>query len=274
MLNFKGKLGYVPLLCLDDGHGVETAGKRTPAFPDGKVIRENVWNKAVISLIAKDAQRLGFKVLLTAPEDTDTPLKVRTDRANAAWSAYVKQLQAQGVKLANPKKAAILYSQHYNAMESTWDGSKAEGVSTHYYPGSIEGHKLAIAVQQYVSKGTPQKNRDIVESNFFVLRESIMPAVLNEAGFMDDPREAALMVDTAFQKETATQALMGICEYYGLAYEPEEESTPQEEAVNAALKVGLVSDRTYWLNVLTGKRPVDLKYLTQAFLNARGLQRQ
>jgi N-acetylmuramoyl-L-alanine amidase len=273
MLNFKAKLGYVPLLCLDDGHGVETAGKRTPAFADGRVIRENVWNKAVISLMAIDAQRLGFKVMLTAPEDTDTPLKVWTDRANAAWSAYVKQLQAQGIKIANPKKIAVFYSQHYNAMASTWDGSKAEGVSTHYYPGSVEGRKLAIAVQQYVSKGTPQKNRDIVESNFFVLRETVMPAVLNEAGFMDDPREAALMVDTAFQKETATQALMGICEYYSLAYEPEKESTAQEEAVDAALNAGLVHDRTYWLNVLTGKRPVELKYLTQAFLNAGDLQK-
>ncbi len=270
MLDFS-KLGFIPLLFLDDGHGAETPGKRTPAFPDGKVIRENIWNKSVILLIEKDAQRLGFKTMLTAPEDSDTSLKTRTDRANAAWAAYVKQLRAQGIKLADPQKAAILYSQHYNAMVSTWDGSKAEGDGSHYYPGSMEGKKLAAAVQKYISQGTKQLNRGIIESDFHMLRESAMPAVLNEAGFMDDPREAALMVDTSFQKETATQALMGICEYYGLVYEPERIQTREEEAVNAAVGAGLIHDKVYWEDVLTGKRPVDLSYLTQVFLNAEGL---
>lgn len=270
MLNFS-KLGYTPLLCLDDGHGIETPGKRTPAFPNGTVIRENTWNKAVILLIEKDAQRLGFKTMLTAPEDTDVPLKTRTGRANAAWSAYVKQLQAQGIKLVDPNKAAILYSQHYNAMTNTWDGSKAEGVGTHYYPGSDEGRKLAAAVQKYVSQGTKQQNRGIIESNFHMVRESVMPAVLNEAGFMDDPREAALMVDSAFQKETAMQVLMGICEYYGLVYEPEQTHTREEEAVNAAMEAGLIHDKVFWIDVLTGKRPVNPTYLIQAFLNAKGL---
>ncbi len=273
MLDFS-KLGYAPLLCLDDGHGAETPGKRTPAFPDGKVIRENTWNKAVIDLMEKDAQRLGFKTMRTAPEDTDTPLKTRTDRANAAWSAYAKQLQVQGVKPADPKKTAVLYSQHYNAMASTWDGSNAEGAGTYYFPGSVEGRKLAAAIHKYISMGTKQKDRGIIEDNLHMVRETSMPAVLNEAGFMDDPREAALMVDAAFQRETATQALMGICEYYGLVYEPEVHETIRETAVNEALRAGLISDRIYWLDVLNGKRPADLGYLTQAFLNAKGLQRQ
>ncbi len=272
MLDFS-KLGYIPLLCLDDGHGIETPGKRTPAFPDGKVIRENTWNKTVILLIEKDAQRLGFKTMLTAPEDSDIPLKTRTDRANAALAAYVKQLQDQGIKLVDSKKAAIMYSQHYNAMVSTWDGSKAEGDGSHYYPGSVEGKKLAAAVQKYVSQGTKQQNRGIIESDFHMVRESVMPAVLNEAGFMDDPKEAALMVNTAFQKETAVQALMGICEYYGLVYEPERTQSREEEAVAAAIGAGLVNDKVYWIDVLTGKRPINLPYLIQAFLNAKGLKK-
>lgn len=225
MIDFKQKIGFIPLLILDDGHGMETAGKRTPAFPDGTVIHENQFNRAVIALIEKDAKRLGFKTLLTALEDTDTPLQTRTDRANAAWADYVKQLESQGIKLSDPKKAAIFYSQHFNAMADTWDGSTAQGTSVHYYPGSTEGKKLASCILKYVIQGTQQQNRGIVENNFHVLRETKMYAALGEAGFMDDPREAALMTNPDFQKETATQVLMGICEYYGLVYESEQEKS-------------------------------------------------
>lgn len=233
MIDFKSKLGYVPLLILDDGHGMETAGKRTPPFPDGTVIRENQFNRAVVTLIEKDAKRLGFKTLLVAPEDTDTPLQVRTDRANAAWADYVKQLESQGIRLKDPKKAAVFYSQHYNALLDNWDGSTAQGSSVHYYPGSVEGKWLASCILKYVIQGTQQQNRGVVANNFHVLRETKMYAALGEAGFMDDPREAALMLNPAFQKETATQVLMGICEYYGLTYEAEQ-TKPAGTAIVAA----------------------------------------
>ena len=36
-------------IAIDDGHGMETAGKRTPAFSDGSVMRENEFNRAVVS---------------------------------------------------------------------------------------------------------------------------------------------------------------------------------------------------------------------------------
>ena len=192
------------LIALDDGHGMETAGKRTPAIPElgGRVIRENEFNREVVKYLDIELKRCGFKTLLVAPTDEDTPLSTRTN-------------------LANSRKADAFISIHYNAYDGNFDGYDPEGLSVHIYPGSKEGRKLAECVLKYLKEGTPQKNRGIVESNFHVLRETNMPAILSENGFMDNKREALLMLNVDFQKEVAREHAKGICDYFGVKYVPE-----------------------------------------------------
>ena len=43
-----------------------------------------------------------------------------------------------------------------------------------------------------------------------------MPAILTENGFMDNKREAMLMLDKAFITEVATEHFKGICKYFGI----------------------------------------------------------
>lgn len=188
-------------IALDDGHGIDTAGKRTPPIPDlnGRVIRENEFNREVVRYLDEELKRFGFETLLVAPTDNDTPLKIRVDLANN-WGAdaYV--------------------SVHYNAYDGKFDGYDPSGHSVHIYPGSKEGRKLADSVLKHLIQGTPQKNRGIKENNFFVLRETKMPAILSENGFMDNSAEARLMLDVDFQKEVAREHAKGICEYFGVPY--------------------------------------------------------
>lgn len=184
------------LIAIDDGHGQETLGKRTPVIPElGRPIKENEFNRAVATLLDQELRRLSFRTLLVAPTDVDTPLVNRTN-------------------LANSQKADLYVSIHYNA-------GGGRGVETYYYPGSSSGRKLAEAVHRHVIKGTTQINRGIKTADFHVLRETNMPAVLIEFGFMDDPGliEARRMLDKAFQTECALEIAQGICEYLGVPYQ-------------------------------------------------------
>jgi N-acetylmuramoyl-L-alanine amidase len=191
------------LIALDDGHGMETAGKRTPHITElGKFIHENEFNRAVVGYLDAELKRCGFSTLLVAPTDADTPLKARTD-------------------LANSKGADAYISIHYNALDGKFDGNDPEGCSLHVYPGSSTGRKLAESICKYLKGGTPQKYRGVIENDFHVLRETNMVAVLSENGFMDNKREALLMVSTAFQKEVAREHAQGICDYFGMKYVPE-----------------------------------------------------
>ena len=199
------------LIALDDGHGMQTAGKRTPVIQEvGRYIPENEFNRAVVKYMDSMLRDIGFRTLLVAPTDADTPLKARTDLANAS-------------------KADIYVSVHFDAMGNTW--GTAEGHSIFIYPGSARSKKLAECIAEFLKQGTTQKWRGIREQNFHVLREANMPAILSENGFMDNPREARLMIDPDFQKEVAREHVQGICKYFGVKFIEKEVAGVTEQKI-------------------------------------------
>jgi N-acetylmuramoyl-L-alanine amidase len=207
------------LIALDDGHGMETAGKRSPKLSDGTVMRENEFNKTVISKLDIILKRCGFYTLLTAPTDADTSLSQRS-------------------ALANTKKATILVSVHANALDGSFDGPNPKGVETYYYPGSVKGKKLAETVHKYLIQGTKQIDRGVKAQNLHMIRETDMPAILVEAGFMDSPEEIKLLLNDDFRNEVAEEIAKGICEYLDVKYVTEE-----KEDVIYRLQVGAYSNR-------------------------------
>lgn len=201
-------LGFIPTVFIDDGHGENTAGKRTPTFADGTVIKENQFNKPTAYKLGEKLTVLGFEVVYVATESEDVPLKTRTDRANAVYEVLKKRYPNI------PKEQLGIYiSIHFNAEDDTWGGTMG-GVDTFFYPGSKLGEMLAALLLKHLIEGTPQRNRGINAANFHVLRETNMPAALAECGFMDYEIEAGLMLDEAFQNEVATELMKGICDYY------------------------------------------------------------
>lgn len=193
------------LIALDDGHGMKTAGKRSPTLPNGlksetgNFMHENEFNRAVKRKLNKKLKDCGFKTVLVAPTDDDTPLSTR-------------------VRVANTSGADIYVSIHANAFDGKFDGNDPEGVETYHYPTSSKGKKLANTIHKHLIQGTKQKNRGVKTANFYVLKHTKMPAVLIEAGFMDSPNEIKLLLSDAFREEVATEIAKGICEYFGVPY--------------------------------------------------------
>ncbi|TGB03517.1 N-acetylmuramoyl-L-alanine amidase [Halobacillus salinus] len=190
------------LIALDDGHGLNTSGNRTPNIPEiGRSIRENEFNRAVVRFLKQELERSGFDTLLVAPTDEDISLKKRVD-------------------LANARKADIYVAIHYNALDGSFSGSNPSGIEVYVYPGTLNkaAGKLATAVGKYLRQGTKQNWRGIKEANFYVLRETTMPAILTENGYMDNKTEALLMIDEKFQREVAVEHAKGICEYFNVPY--------------------------------------------------------
>jgi N-acetylmuramoyl-L-alanine amidase len=206
------KLAEDILIALDDGHGIGTSGKRTPFIPSlGRQIKENEFNAAVTFYLKEELERCGFRTLLTAPTDYDTPLTMRTN-------------------LANSMGADILISNHFNALDGEFDGpgKDPEGMSIHIYPGAKNGRELAEHVAKHLRKGTEQKYRGIVEQNLHMTREFDRAAILIENGFMDNEKEALLMIDEDYQRECAREQAQGVCEYFGVPYIPSMDKTPEK----------------------------------------------
>jgi N-acetylmuramoyl-L-alanine amidase len=188
------------LIAIDDGHGMETAGKRTPVIPElgGRVIRENEYNRAVAEKLSVILQACGFRTMFTAPETGDTSLGTRVSRANKAG-------------------ADLLVSIHYNANTGSFSTNKASGVEV-LAGSSTASVKIAGLVVSELAKGTAQKNRGVKDGSWLAINKVNCPMILVEGGFMDDKTEAILMVNTSFQLECAQEIAKGICKYYGVAY--------------------------------------------------------
>ncbi len=193
------------LVAIDAGHGINTAGKRSVKLSSdlyidgvlirkkGQTIKEYEWNKAVSEYLAAALKRCGINTMYTADMTgkTDIPLN---SRANTA----------------NKKGADILISNHYNAIGSSqaWQ-SRVKGLlvlrTKNASSKSIRLGKLAVKhlekdINYEYSYGLM---RDVDMSGFTlaILRQTNMPAILIEYGFMDYEKEAKLMLDKKHQKK-------------------------------------------------------------------------
>ena len=182
---------------IDAGHGNQTPGKRSP---DGS-LREFHFNNPVALEITR-ILRMEYGQEVINPYDvtgaTDTPLQIRAQRANAA-------------------KADAFISIHANAAGSGgW--SSAEGIETFVYnvgpqPGSLA---LAANVQTAMIRATGRKNRGVKRANYAVLRQTSMPAILVEAGFMTSQTENNLLKSDKYRKQIARAVVDGIAATYNL----------------------------------------------------------
>jgi N-acetylmuramoyl-L-alanine amidase len=194
---------------IDDGHGMETAGKRTPSIAElgGRVIRENEFNRAVARKLNEALKRCGFYTMYTADGDTDVPLSTRVARANDA-------------------NLHVLVSIHYNANTGSFSTNTASGVET--LAGSSSTSKaIAHAVQSELVKGTSQKDRGVKDGSWLYLNRTECPMILIEGGFMDDKREAMLMINADFIAETAEDITRGLCKHFGVTYKAPATSSPE-----------------------------------------------
>ncbi|MGA1825716.1 MAG: N-acetylmuramoyl-L-alanine amidase [bacterium] len=76
---------------------------------------------------------------------------------------------------------------HFNASESR----KAQGIETLYFPGSTQGKRLAVSIQQTLRNVLPFKDRGIIErNNLYFLKATTIPAIIAEILFIHNNQEA------------------------------------------------------------------------------------
>jgi len=197
------------LIAIDNGHGKYTAGKRTPMFPGtNNFIHEWEFNHPTAKKLGELLKQNGFVVLYTSDTQKDTSLSERT-------------------KLANEWDASLFVSIHYNAMAPKWGNHG--GIETYHYANSKGGKKLADLVHKNLIKDTKLRDRGVKTANFHVLRETNMPSILCECGFMDNLVEAELMQDDEYQMKCARAIAKGICEYFNVTYKEDKKEEVKKD---------------------------------------------
>lgn len=166
-------------IMIDAGHGPETKGKRSP---DGR-LREFHFNAPVADEVKKQLMAIGHTVIFSHLPNQDVPLHERT-------------------ALANRLKVDFFISIHANAFGTAFNDTS--GIETFTYPNPSSATKnLAAIIHQALLLSTGRKNRGLKQADFAVLRDTWMPAVLIECGFMTNMEELALLKSDGYQKRCA-----------------------------------------------------------------------
>ncbi|AIQ11101.1 hypothetical protein PDUR_03090 [Paenibacillus durus] len=169
---------------LDAGHGGTDPGNTSVG---GRYEKE--FNLAIVLKLAKVLEEdPNISVFLTRQDDTAVK---RADRAT----------------FANNLKADIFISIHGNSYRK----QSASGTETHYTRD--DSKELADVLHRHIVPATGFIDRKVRKSNFQVTRETVMPAVLCEIGFMSNPQEERTMWDEQFQLRVAEAIAAGIKEY-------------------------------------------------------------
>jgi N-acetylmuramoyl-L-alanine amidase len=113
----------------------------------------------------------------------------------------------QRVATANKYRNAIFVSIHYNY---TWK-EQVSGLETFYY--NAEGQKLAQYVQSSLVRKTRTVDRNAKFARFYVIRNTNLPSILVEGGFVSNENERTRMKSAYFRESIASGIAEGIQRY-------------------------------------------------------------
>lgn len=179
------------IIVIDAGHGgVDVGAVNDYRFEKNDNLR--------FSLALEEAlKRQGFTVYLTRDKDVNMSLQARSI-------------------FANRMKADYFISCHRNSFPL----STAHGLETWVYKNTdSDTIRFANDIHDELVKVGVQANRGVKKGNFHVCRETDMPAVLCELGFIKNAMDNELY-DTKFN-EYVDAIVKGVCKHTGVIYNAE-----------------------------------------------------
>lgn len=190
------------VVVIDAGHG---------GYDPGAITQRGTYEKNINLDIAKKVQNLlgptGMKVIMTRDEDEDYV----PDGASGRRTKKQIDLNYR-INTAAEAKADVFVSIHVNAIK----GAQKSGAETFYHYKSDSGKQLAEAIQQELIK-VPGMNRRIAKpGDFYVIKNTPMPAVIVEVGYLSNPNEEEKLLQDWYQDQIAKAIAKGIGVYMGV----------------------------------------------------------
>ncbi len=179
------------LIVLDPGHGGYDLGTNS------KQCNEKNIALATAILTKKHLSDMGYKVLLTRSRDVFIPLKQRAE-------------------IANKTKSHLFVSLHFNSAPSP----DAAGIEVYYFESrnkwrATSSKKVAKDVLSNLLSATGAASRGVKSGNFHVIRETNMPAILVEGGFLTNKDEKKLLTNQKYLDKIARGVAEGVNKYFG-----------------------------------------------------------
>ncbi len=183
----------VKTILVDAGHNYE--GKDTGAENAELDIHEEEITWLIADKLREMLEDEGYEVVMTREKMTDS----------IANTSTTESLQAR-VDLAHDNLCDLYISIHCNTGGGT-------GVETYCFSLGGYAARLAEIVQRNISDETGLYNRGVKTANFFVNKNTLMPSILIETGFIDAERDIEILASRDGQEQIARAIADAVVEY-------------------------------------------------------------
>lgn len=186
------------VVVLDAGHGGEDPGK----VGNGNIYEKDI-NLAITGYVKSYLEQNDYRVIMTRETDESLGTTAKGFDKNGDMRARLQAIEAAG--------AVIAVSIHQNSFT---DGS-VEGAQVFYHEDSKAGQQLAKSIQESLwERLDSEKKREIKsDASYYLLKNSSIPMVIVECGFLSNSRELELLQQENYQRMVAWAIYMGIEKY-------------------------------------------------------------
>ncbi len=181
----------LPVVALDPGHGGADSGAvgvlplgtitGLPPRADarGDLLFEKDVNLDVAQRLNGFLQGHGFSTVMTRNTDNAA--------GDVPYTTAAVDLKAR-TDIANAQAANLFVSIHQNSVKKSGLWQFVSGTETYVHPtATAVSRAVALAVQQALVARLLLPDRTVKDADFFVLRNSLMPAILVEGAFISNP---------------------------------------------------------------------------------------
>ncbi|MGG4107460.1 N-acetylmuramoyl-L-alanine amidase [Paenibacillus lautus] len=174
---------------IDSGHG----GKDNGATGASGNFEKDFTLQVALKVEELAKQEPQIEVVLTRSEDR-----------------FISSIDRERPEIGNQLGADLFISIHGN----TYEDASVSGTETYYY--HEDSLFLAENLQKHIVQTSGFRDRGVKKEDFFVLKDSNMPAALIEMGYLTNPQEENEMLSEDFQYRMASSILDGIKEALNL----------------------------------------------------------
>ena len=263
---------------LDAGHGGKDSGNRGNQYYE-KHIALNVTLK-IGTILEKNPD---INIIYTRKSDVFVPLNKRADIANSAKAdlfvsihcdAHTSNAYGAGTfvlglhendrnfRIAQKENSVIFLEEDYEKNYDGFDPNNPESVISlvlmqeTYLDQSIQA---ANTIQQSFVRNLKRKNRTVKQAGFLVLRNTYMPSVLVELGFLTNKIEGAYLNSKKGQNEMSKAIAKAIVSYKHLLRSDLQEDVVFEDSSSNNEENSLGSGYTFSVQISASKTMLELK---------------
>lgn len=186
-------------IVIDAGHGGRDAGCSGVTGTN-----ESDVNLKIAKSLEKQLKTLGINVVMTRQD------------GNGLYDANVDNYKLSDMnnrlEIINNASPNMVISIHQNS----YTDSRQIGAQVFYQESDKESEEFANCVRTQLLAQLDNARQEIIKGDYYLLKESISPAIIVECGYLTNAQEERLLISEDYQDKVAYSIMCGVVRYFSL----------------------------------------------------------